>query len=398
MDMNSYFASCEQHLCPALRNRPVAVTPVVVDSGCCIAANYLAKKRGVKTGYSVGEARALCPDIAIVKSRPEEYVKLHHALVDLTENCMHVDEVASIDEWCCHLTGKWREEAEALALARKIKERLAEFSPVMRCSIGIAPNRWLAKVASDMQKPDGLTLIRENEIGETISGMKLREICGIGKRMEQRLAAYGIRSVAQLFALPREHMRIIWGGVFGERFYLQLHGFDLPPLETKRSQIGHSRVLPPELRSPQGVRACTFRLLQRACVRLRSEGYVAERLSLVVSSFGGESWKEEISLAPSRATPAFIDALKTLWERRREPFLKPSYCAVILCGLTKRGDATLSLFSRQERCDDALAAAMDKLTRAYGQKVLTFGGAMGAIEEGAPRIAFTRVPDLETES
>ena len=398
MDMNSYFASCEQHLQPELRGRPVAVTPVVVNSGCCIAANYLAKKRGVKTGCSVGEARALCPEIAIVKSRPDEYVKLHHKLVELTENCMHVDEVASIDEWCCHLTGKWREPDEALALARKIKERLAEFSPVLRCSIGIAPNRWLAKVGSDMKKPDGLTLLREEDLPDALCGMKLRDLCGIGKRMERRLNACGIRTVAELAALPREHMRVLWGGVFGERFFLQLHGYEVPPVVTRRCQIGHSRVLPPELRNPEGVRACTFRLLQRAAVRLRTEGYVAARVLLQLSFFRDAGWEDAITIPASRDTPTFNEALKTLWERCPRACTDPSYCAVILCDLTPRGESTLSLFSREEHRSDALADAMDKLSRAYGQKTLYFGGAMGAVEDGPPRIPFTRVPDLETES
>jgi len=398
MDMNSYFASCEQHLQPELRDRPVAVTPVVVNTGCCIAANYLAKKRGVKTGCSVGEARALCPDIAIVKSRPDEYVKLHHKLVALAEDCMHVDEVASIDEWCCHLTGKWREESEALAVARKIKERLAEFSPVMRCSIGIAPNRWLAKVGSDMRKPDGLMLIRESDLPTALHEMKLRDLCGIGKRMERRLNAYGIRTVAELCATSREHMRIIWGGLFGERFYLQLHGFDVAPIVTQRCQIGHSRVLPPEIRNPDGVRSCAFRLLQRAAVRLRTEGYVAAKVILQIRFFDEEGWDDSISIPPSRDTPTFINALKTLWDRCPRSCQKPNYCATILCDLSPRGESTMSLFSKDERRADALAAAMDKLSRTYGQKVLNFGAAMGAVEDGPPRIPFARIPDLETES
>ena len=398
MDMNSYFASCEQHMEPRLRGKPVVVTPVLVNTGCCIAANYAAKSMGIKVGCSVGEARLICPGVEVVKSRPDVYVKLHHQLVELAESCMHVESVKSIDEWCCPLTGKWREPEEALALARQIKAKLADFSPVMRCSIGIAPNSWLAKVGSDLKKPDGLVLMNEDTILETMKPMKLRDICGIGKRMEKRLYAYGIGTVEQLFNLPREHMRVIWGGVFGERFYMQLHGFELPPMETQRSQIGHSRVLPPELRNQEGVRACTFRLMQRAAVRLRAEGYLAGRMLLMVRFFEEAPWDDSITVPPSRDTATFIGVLKKLWDRCPRRCDKPSYCAVIFCDLDPWRECTASLFEKDEARNDALAVAMDKLTRQFGQKSLYFGGAFGAIEEGPPRISFTRVPDLDYES
>ncbi|MFA5257565.1 MAG: hypothetical protein WC360_05385 [Opitutales bacterium] len=396
--MNSYFASCEQHLQPCLRGRPVAVTPVLVDTGCCIAANYEAKKRGVRVGCSVGEARGLCPDIEIVKSRPDEYIRMHHKLLELTENCMHVERVCSIDEWCCPLTGKWREPENALALAEQIKARLREFSPVMRCSIGLAPNQWLAKVATDMRKPDGLMLIRDEDLPGVLHEMELRDLCGIGKNIARRLDYYGVRSVEQLCALPREHMRVVWGGVFGERFFLQLHGYDVPQLETKRSQVGHSRVLPPTLRTREGCRAASFRLLQRAAVRLRAEGYVAERVLLQIRFFDEAPWDDSISIPPSRDTPVFIDALKTLWARCPRSCRKPSYCASIFCELSPWSDCTASLFEREQRRLDSLSLAMDGISARFGQRSVYYGCAWGAVEDGPPRISFTRVPDLDLES
>ncbi len=397
MDMNSYFASCEQHLQPRLRGRPVAVTPVLVDTGCCIAANYAAKARGVRVGCSVRDARRLCPDIEVVKSRPDEYVRLHHALVELTEGCMHVERVCSIDEWVCALTGRWREPERALELAGRIKARLAEFSPVLRCSIGLAPNRWLAKVGSDMRKPDGLMVIREGDLPGVFRGMRPVELCGIGRRMSERLEYYGIDSVEALFALPREHLRVIWGGVQGERFFLQLHGFEVPELETRRSQVGHSRVLPPELRTREGVRAVSSRLLQRACVRLRAEGYLAGRVSLCVGFFDEERWEDSLRVDLSRYTPVFLDVLGRLWGRCPRACGRPNFVAVILGDLEPFRDGTASLFGGDERRLDALAAAMDGVVRRFGSRSVFFGGAMGGIEDGPPRIAFTRIPDLDFE-
>ena len=399
MDMNSYFASCEQHLQPRLRDKPVVVTPVVVNTGCCIAANYAAKARGVRAGCSVGEARLLCPEVEVVASRPDEYIKMHHKIVALTEECMHVERVCSIDEWCCPLTGHWRAPEKAIEVAMKIKARLAEFSPVMRCSIGIAPNQWLAKVASDMRKPDGLLVINDEDLPKVLYELKPNDLCGIGKNMNRRLEHYGIRTMEQLCALPREHMRVIWGGVFGERFYLQLHGFEVPQIETKRTQIGHSRVLAPEFRNPQGVRSTTFRLLQRAAIRLRAEGYVAGRVLLQIRYFDEAPWDDDISIQPARDTPTFIDALKRLWERCPRSCRKPSYCAVIFCDMAQWKDTTRSLFAKDEQRNDALGVAMDKITKTYGQKSVYFGCAWGAFEKGPPmRIPFTRVPNLDYEN
>lgn len=107
--MDSYFASVEQHLDPSLRGKPVAVAPVMAESSCCIAASYEAKAFGVKTGTGVAEARKLCPGIAIVESKPSEYIRFHHRIVEVVEDCIHVEEVLSIDEMWAVLPTNLRE-------------------------------------------------------------------------------------------------------------------------------------------------------------------------------------------------------------------------------------------------------------------------------------------------
>ena len=164
VDFNSYFASAEQQLDPLLRGRPVGVLPVLADTTCCIAASHEAKRCGVKTGTLVSDARKLCPDIRFVEARPAIYVDLHHRLVEAIESCLHVDRVMSIDEVSCRLTGSDCQRSRALALADRIKRAIAErVGTELRSSIGIAPNIFLAKVASDMQKPDGCVVIDDDD-------------------------------------------------------------------------------------------------------------------------------------------------------------------------------------------------------------------------------------------
>ncbi len=161
LDMDSYFASIEQHLNPRLRGIPVGVAPMLAESTCCIAASYEAKAFGVKTGTRVSDARVMCPGIVIVPSRPPIYVNFHHRIVEIVESCTHVDHVLSIDEMVCWLPTNLRTDSAVETISRAIKAKLtSEFSPAVRCSIGVAPNGWLAKTASKMRKPDGFFIIR----------------------------------------------------------------------------------------------------------------------------------------------------------------------------------------------------------------------------------------------
>ncbi|MGF1485170.1 MAG: DNA polymerase [Opitutales bacterium] len=401
IDFDAYFASCEQHLQPELRGRSVGVAPVQSPGGSCIAASYEARAHGIKVGTRVAEARERCPGIAIVPSRPELYVKLHHEVKRIIDSCMYVEKVFSIDEMTCPLTGRWRQPDQALKLARQIKARLAAFGPALKASIGLAPNTWLAKVATEMRKPNGLVLLQEADLPHALEGLALKDLPMIAEGMRRRLACQNVHTIRQLYELPIERMRAIWGGIDGERFWGWLHGKEVPPVETRRQHMGHSRVLPPDRRNPAGVRATLFRLLQRAAIRLRAEGYYAGCLNFQIRFYNGHEWADKMTLAHTRETPAFIEALRTLWERVPAVLwgATPQSCSIILCDLEPAANHTPSLFQRAEKRDEALASALDNVTRRFGQKSLYFGCAHGGFDEAtAVRIAFNRIPNLTFEN
>src|SRR4051812_31162025 len=205
LDMNSYFASVEQQLCPELRGKPVAVAPVDTDHTSCIAASYEAKAFGVKTGTNIGMARHMCPGLHVVPARPAEYVKVHHRILEIVENFLHVDRVESIDEMACSLPSNLNDEATARDIASQIKGAFREeLGASIRCSIGIAPNRFLSKVASDMQKPDGLIFLHEKGLRERLLPLKVRDLPGVGKQMEVRLAACGADTMEALWGFSEE--------------------------------------------------------------------------------------------------------------------------------------------------------------------------------------------------
>jgi DNA polymerase-4 len=402
VDFNSYFASVEQQLNPTLRGRPVGVVPVLAETSCCIAASYEAKALGVSTGTGVAEARRLCPDIAIVLAEHAKYVEMHHRAVAVVDRIAPVRQVLSIDEMECELTGRWQHPERAVALAQCIKAAvLSELGECMRTSVGIAPNTLLAKLASNMQKPDGLTLLQAHELPQRLYPLKLSAINGIGPRMRRRLNACGIETMEQLYAAPRELLRTAWGGVAGAEMYDKLRGQWYGPRETMTRSLGHSHVLPPDLRNPTGALAVLNRLTQKAAMRLRKQNVYATTMSVHVRSrqaSGGHVGDERAAQVGETQDTAFLlHTLDTLWHSGLHRWPKPVSVGVQLHGLVPAVQHTPDLFAAPVKDRRKLMAAIDALNGKHGKNTVYFASAQAGLDHAPMRIAFNRIPDLESE-
>ncbi len=399
IDFDSYFASVEQHYEPSLRGRAVGVVPVMAESSCCIAASYEAKAMGVKTGTRVAEARVMCPGIVIVPARPELYVRTHHKTVEVVERCIHVEGVLSIDEMWAWLPYNWRTEEKISEIAESIKrEMLAEFSPALTCSIGVAPNRWLAKMASKMRKPNGFLTIREDDLPDILYSEDLSEIHGVGRSMKLRLHAAGIHSVRQLCAATRQELHRIWGSVEGDRLYLQLRGHSVPDVVTEKRTIGHSHILPPAKRRPDQAEAVLHKLTQKAGTRLRSYEMLAEALVVDVRYLNGERWAQEARFDASSDALFFAKLVSQLWRQRSLPQQPIRKLGVTMFKLVEKTNFTPSLFSPVHRNRDALNEAMDSLQLRFGKNAMHLGCDHAALDNDNMRIAFTHIPDLDIEN
>lgn len=397
VDFNSYFASVEQQERPELRGKPVAVLPVIADTTCCIAASYEAKKFGVKTGTRVSDAKRLCPGLRLVEARPATYVEYHHRLVAAVESCIHVEQVYSIDEMTCELLGRERQREQALAIAGRIKRTIADtVGAGLRCSIGIAPNTFLAKTASDMQKPDGCVVIEDGDLPQCLFGLQLRDLCGIGAAMEKRLRLSGIHSVEQLCRAGKLELRKVWGGVEGERVYARLRGEAVYTAPGERSSVGHSHVLPPHLRSREAAYSVLHRLLQKAAVRLRDYHLIAGTLHVSVKYVDGARRENHIGFDPTSDTVQLLKALARLWREFPPTAAKPLAVGVTLLELFDAASQSGSLFERLD-ARDKLNAAIDKLNLRYGKNTLYFGGAHLALKAAPMRISFNHIPDVNIE-
>ena len=339
VDLNAYFASVEQQLRPELRGRPVAVAAVSAANTACIAVSYEAKRYGLKTGTPVAEARRLCPSLVVLEARPPLYIDFHHKVRAAVESQLPVSAVESIDEMYGRLIGVERQEARAVQIARNVKRAIRDqVGECLTCSVGLAPNRFLAKVATDMQKPDGLVTIRSSDLPEALHRLELTDLPGIARNMEARLQHHGIRTVKQLCEASESSLYRAWGSVVGRMWWHWLRGleWDRPP--TRRATVGHSHVLPPDFRNEEGARAVMVRLIHKAAARLRFIGYYAKRMNVYVSfTYREEGWSCDVDLGLTQSTRLMVLAFADLWRRR--PMGTPTQVAVTLHGLVPRGCA-----------------------------------------------------------
>ncbi|MHA6347622.1 Y-family DNA polymerase [Roseivivax sp. CAU 1761] len=416
LDFDSFFASAEQHFNAALRGRPIGVVPLDSPHTSCIAVSREAKARGVKSGASIRDAREIIPDMVFVIARHDVYVRLHKRILGVIDTVVPVAKVRSIDEVVCNLLP--HEGREGAALALRLKSALAEsFSETLTCSIGMAPTELLAKIAAEMNKPDGFKLIRADDLPGALSDIPLGDLPGISKGMHARLAAVGVHDFAALWRLAPKQARAIWGSVEGERFWNGIHGYHTERPDPKKSMFGHSRMLPWDWRTPEKVASCARQLTLSASRRLRREGLRATRLTLSFRGGGHRApdgtrrdaldWGWEGAFPPARDDHTFLQSLsKGLAKSRADMRFSPRSVSIMIHGLVEDHAITGELFGGAADAsgdDDASRAKwekvsdlMDHLRQAHGSKAISLGpredvpgGYIGA------KIAFGRIPDEE---
>ncbi len=405
VDFNSYFASVEQQLRPELRGKPIGVLAVMAETTCCIAASYEAKAFGVKTGTGVRDARKLCKDIIFVEARPPLYVQYHHKLIEIVESCTHVEKVLSIDEMVCKLTGSQQVKENALKLANKIKREINKQYPFILSSIGIAPNTFLAKTASNMQKPNGCVVIEDSDIPQKLFSLKLRALNGIGSQMQARLERYGIDTVEKLYASNRQQLRAAWGSIEGERYYDKLRGIEPFYVKNTRSSLGHSHVLPPEQRNIAGAKAVLHRLLQKAAMRMRSYDLLTSHISVKIKLRDPKTkqlarFYNESAITATDNSLKLTESLETLLLKFAmiDSNFDPIAVGVNFCALINANEYVDDLFAEKPSVNEKkLNKALDILNLKYGKNTVYFAGAHDALKDAPMRIAFNHIPDLVVE-
>ncbi|MGE0753941.1 MAG: impB/mucB/samB family protein [Alphaproteobacteria bacterium] len=405
IDFNSYFASVEQQRDPSLRNRPIAVVPVMTDATCAIAASYEAKAFGIKTGTPIYEAKKRCPEIVCVQANHEHYVDTHNRIINEVNNHIPVSQVCSIDEVACKLMKNEQSAGQISRIAASIKHCLREnIGEYIRCSIGVAPNKYLAKVATDMQKPNGFTILTADSLPGRLLELKLDDLPGIGRNNLMRLYRCGIYDMHDFWNASPKHLRKVFGSLWGERMYYYLRGVDLPDPETTRSTIGHSHVLAPDLRPPTKARFVAMRLTLKAASRMRRIGYRSSHFTLSVRIEDGPRLRCELPCRPADDSFTFLRLLEEAWGEiiRAAGHRRIKKVSVTLSKLTESGQRQPQLFDiddndlHQREKYTRMSHALDKINQRFGRDSITVGmlPSQGRGFSGT-KIAFTRIPDKE---
>lgn len=384
IDMNAFFASVEQQANPDLQGKPVAV----VGSGhrtVITTASYEARSFGVKTGMAIWEGKRACPELIIVVGDNKKYTHASRQMVAMMRQYTPLVEVFSIDEAFLDVTHSHALFGTAETIAYKLKNLIRD-TLGLTCSVGIAPNKLLAKLASDMQKPDGLTVIAPDRITAVLESVAIGDLCGIGKKLERRLNLLGIRNCGQLGRFPEEILSRKFG-IIGPRLKQMGQGVDDSPVvategDEQVKSVGHSMTLHKDIDTRQEILRYLLQLAEMVGRRARRYGVSGRTVSIYIrfADFFTNIQKQttlgsNINLSHDiyRSAVRLLDSLELSQPVR--------LLGVCLSNLEYQ-EQQPSLFA-EERKKEQLTRAMDAVNDRFGDFKVTFGSMLNREEKGS---------------
>lgn len=385
LDMDSFFASVEQQVQPPLRGKPVGVAPYTGGTGCIIAASREAKRRGVKIGR-ISEIKKICPDIKIIESRPALYMVYHKEIKKVIESFTPYFTPLSIDEFVLNLTPREQNYRSAMELGQSLKATIRErVGDHLSSSVGIGPSKFLAKMAGERGKPDGLTIVRLMELKKFYRNLELLDITGINHRLASHLNFYKIYSPIDLFNSSVVRLRQILNHP-GRLWYYRLRGFEVDDSIIKNRTIGHSHVLPPSLRTRNGAESVLRKLISKSGYRLREQKLWASGVAVSIHFFNSSSFGsgKKISLFCDNDTfrrAVFGILKKCPWRG------VPCLVAVCAFGLLKQKGEQISIFSEIEK-EKSLSRSIDLLNDSFGAETVFTASQFSARGSAPDRIPF----------
>ncbi|XZF15516.1 DNA polymerase Y family protein [Chitinophagaceae bacterium MMS25-I14] len=296
VDMNSFFASCEQQDNEALRGKPIGVCTYMSPNACVIAPSTEAKKFGVKTGMRFNECLQLCPEMIQVEMRAVRYRQYHIAIMKVLNSYCEDVIARSIDEAMMNLTNYRWVYKDFKELAQKIKTDIrTSCGEFVTCSIGIAPNAFLAKLATDLQKPDGLVEITPENIDSVLARLTLTDLPGIAGRNARRLEMIGIRNPLEMRHTSQALLRKAFGGVTGYYWHCRLNFMEVDIYKNDYRGMSATRTVSPEQRkSRQSLESLLISLCTKLEQRLVKQEVFCRNLSFFIRYKDFTGWDTNI--------------------------------------------------------------------------------------------------------
>lgn len=371
IDMNSFFASVEQQANPTLRGKAIGVTGKSTERSIVAAASLEAKQRGVKTAMPVWKAKRLCPEIIFVPGDPSKYQAISHRFNAIFRRYTSLVQPFSIDESTLDVTDVARDYLGAVALAQSIRTDLKELCGThITASIGIAPNKLIAKLASESKKPNGLTVVHPQDVISFLDHANLEDLCGIGRSIRRRLSDMSVETFKQLREFPREELEkqfhsfgtFLWNISRG-------HADDHIRIESPAPKsIGHAYTLAQDTTSPQVVRRYLLGLSDRVAFRLRQEQKAARTIHVQLRFGDFTQVAKQCRLqTPVNDGLALFRAAWKLVQTSWTDSAPVRLVGVSVSTLTQPNGQT-ALFSKTQK-HTRVTPALDSLTKRYGRNI-----------------------------
>jgi len=395
IDLNSCFASVEQQANPLLRNKPIAVAAYDTPNGCIVAASVDAKRLGIKVGLRVKEGKLLCPGLIVLTPDPNKYRSVHIALKRLLSDYTPKLTPKSIDEFVLDFSGTPAFNRGMFTVSREIKDRIKkEIGDYLTVSIGLGPNRFLAKTASNLHKPDGLDEINFENYLEIYKNLTLTDLNGIDRQNAIRLNSAGIYTVTDFLSSDIRTLRSAFKSVLGYYWFLRLRGWEIDDIDWGTKSFGHSYSLPKFLVKPEELAPILSKLVEKAGFRMRHSGYCAKGVHLALLYRDHEYWHQGITLDQPifDSREIYKVAYRLL---RRSPYRLPVRNLAISCfNLSSRSSLQLGLFEDRPRKEN-LTKAVDDINERWGNFVITPAIMANSEEFVHDRIGFGNIRGLD---
>jgi DNA polymerase IV len=381
VDMDAFFASVEQRDDPDLRGKPIAVTGAG-ERTVVTTSSYEARKYGVKTGMTTFEAKRKCPSLTFVVGNNRKYAEICSQMEEICSRFSADLEIYSIDEvfldisLSYHLFGN--PEDVATKLKQVFKEELG-----LTCTVGMGPNILVAKLASDLAKPDGFLWIKEEDVPSVFETLPVKKLWGIGKHTEEKLTEMGISTCGALGRTPLFLLTKRFGMV-GEHLKEMGNGRLERPLEVVApdpKSIGHSITLPKDIYKREELTSCLLRLAERVGQRARRYGYEGRTVTLTIrySDFMTFSRQSVLPIATNDTSEIYKTALAILTKLRLKKSVR--LLGISLSSLIK-GAHQMSLFDETKIEKKAtLMNAVDRINERFGEHSIAFASAFAEKKE-----------------
>jgi len=381
VDLNSCFATIEQQANPHLRGKPIAVAAYTTGNGCIVAPSVEAKKLGIKVGMRVKDGQAICPKLIVLSPDPDKYRFVHQGLRKILSDYTDKITPKSIDEFVLEITSldMWQTGRE---IKKRIKEEIGEWLTV---SVGIGPNRFLAKTAAGLHKPDGLDEINITNFAEVYFGLKLTDLCGIKTANANRLNRMDIFTVLDFYQAPIGILKLAFQSIAGYYWFRRLHGYEIDEVVWDRKSFGNSYALHKQHSDIQDLIPILQKLVEKTGFGLRRAGFAARgvHVSLLFRDF--LYWHHgQVGPTIFDSRDIYARALQIL---NASPRLPVHTLAVSCFDITKTDFVQESFLEDLDK-KRRLVTAIDSINERWGNFVITPATMLGTNTLVLDRIAF----------